>query len=409
VVRSVTVKSEVLMKLLELARRSTGASVAELVAPDDLAQPLFCSDQPDLEVMNDDCSSLGLSLHVADATDDARCLGWVGSFAALPVTGPSGGGGWLAVASADPEGLAADALWSLERIAELVEDHLDRAFEQERLDQLGEVLVSSQAHLQRVRNRLEASNDELEQFAYIAAHELVAPLRAVAVYAEVLERYVDDKATVSADQARACASEIRSGVGLMSQQVQYLMELSRTQTDAAQPEPVDLAGVVLEAVDNLAEPIAEVDAKIEVRALPVVAGRAVPLQSVFSNLISNALRYREPERTLVVTIDSEDLPEGPLVRVTDNGIGVDNDECRRIFQLFERSPDATHVPGSGIGLSLSRRIVEAFGASIGVDKADPVGSVFWIQFPPVSAVSSGLEEALSQAEEDFVDAGAGLG
>jgi len=369
--------------LLELTRVATGADVVEFV----LARPGYVPERVtgtdggiDQGIELDPVASSQTTL-VADtgAEDyDGTCADWVRSYASVPVTGPEAEPGWLVAANEKPDSFDASALVLLGRSARLVEDRLDRALEQVRLDDLGEQLRTNQVDLQATQDRLELSNQELEQFAYIAAHELVAPLRSVAVYAEVLE--AGDQNTTE-QQRRECVSEIRAGLQRMTQQVQYLLELSSAQrsADPNANEVVSVDEVVQAAVDTLNVQLAEIDAQVFVGPLPVVTATAVPLQSVFANLISNAIRYRDSTRQLKLSITYLETAAGPRVLVADNGSGVEPAHRRRIFRLFERA--STTEAGSGIGLALSRRILDAFDATIGVEDNPDGGVVFWIQFP----------------------------
>lgn len=306
--------------------------------------------------------------------DEARS----GSIAVVPVTGASAESGWLVVTSRQSEQLGEGSCDALDRVAALVEDWLDRSLEQSRIDQLSDTLQQNQETLQATRDRLALSNQELEQFAYIAAHELVAPLRAVAVYAEILGSVVPVVDTEQSKRGQHCAAEIQSGVALMNQQVQYLLELSRTQASASTSEPVDLRAVVDAALETLAEESSDAGAKVTVGDLPVVLARFVPLQSVFANLLLNAIRHRDASRPLEIVVSAKPVDDGWRVSVIDNGSGVDESDRVRVFGLFERA--SSTVEGSGIGLGLSRRIIEAFGGTIGIDPAPP-GSEFWIWLP----------------------------
>lgn len=365
-----------LRHLVELAASSTGADSAELVI---LGDPEFRIHAGTVSIGGHEEWSVQAQLagHVNDVIGvDGR----VKSLLTIPVTGPSAESGWLAVAHVDPDQLSDSALDSLGRVATLIEERLDRTVERIRLDQLGSVLRANQQELKVARDQLAATNTDLEQFAYIAAHELVSPLRSVAIYAEVLERLVPDSDTDSAARARQCADAIRSGVTTMNQQVQYLLEFSRAQGDATWVEPVDLDRVVKSALDTLAEPLDQADAVVVVNDLPVVSGREIPLQSVFANLIKNAVNYRHPDRQLHLEISAEiSADRSCRIMLADNGVGIDNDDRARVFQLFERA--STNAEGTGIGLALSRRIIEAYGGELGVDEGSPVGSVFWLELP----------------------------
>lgn len=303
---------------------------------------------------------------------------WVRSFAILPITGASAESGYILLASDEPN---ADASWLdlLLSSAAIIEERLDRTVEQRRIDQMAARLRTNQTELRAAHTRLEVANKELEQFAYIAAHELVAPMRAVAIYAEVLEDLAQEATDDVSQTAQACARSIRDGVSLMTQQVQYLLELSQGHADPAAVEAIDLHDVVSNALDTLAPTLNEADAVVNVGDLAVIHGKAVPLQSVFANLFSNAVRYRDPERDLVLDVRSEAEGNDIVITVTDTGSGVDEADSHRIFQLFERA--SVDPAGAGIGLALSRRIVESFGGEMGVRSAEPVGASFWMRFP----------------------------
>lgn len=368
--------------LLELTRSATRADVIEFVLrqSEPILERVAKSEADDRGVELD--VDAGANTAVVSDTQADEHTGvsaeWVRSFVSVPVTGPAAEPGWLVAASEKPDFFDASAIVVLGRSARLVEDRLDREVERNRLDDLGEQLRMNQLDLQATRDRLEVSNQELEQFAYIAAHELVAPLRSVAVYAEVLE--ARDQNTTE-QQRRECVTEIRSGLQRMTQQVQYLLELSsaHTSADPTANEVVSVDAVVQAAVDTLDVQLAEIGAVVNVGPLPVVSATWVPLQSVFANLISNSIRYRDPKHPLELSIYYEATSSGPRVLVADNGYGVEPSHRRRIFRLFERA--SSTEAGSGIGLALSRRILDAFDATIGVEDNPGGGALFWIQFP----------------------------
>lgn len=365
-----------LRHLVELACSATGADTAELVI---LGDPEFRLHAGTGNVGGH--PSWADSVQIGD-TDTAHIEGAATEahgLIAVPITGPSAESGWLAVANNSKVDLAASSVESLGRVATLIEERLDRTVERIRLDQLGSVLRANQEELKVARDQLAATNTDLEQFAYIAAHELVSPLRSVAIYAEVLERLIPQDDSDTADQARRCADAIRSGVTTMNQQVQYLLEFSRTQGTASSTEPVDVGDVVHSALDTLADSLEEANAVITVEEMPTVIAREVPLQSVFANLIKNAVTYRHPDRQLKLTISSETEDGNCRISIADNGVGIDAEDRSRVFQLFERA--STDAPGTGIGLALSRRIVEAYGGEIGIEEDSPVGSTFWLELP----------------------------
>jgi len=289
--------------------------------------------------------SARLGYENTDAPSDGGLADWVRSIAVAPLTGPSGEAGYLIAGHDEADRFDDTTLEVLSRVVGLAESYLDRTVEQVRMDRLGEVLHANEQQLREARNRLVASNEELEQFAYIAAHELVAPLRAVSLYAEVLEPLVTAK-----------------------------LELSNVQGDLSQISVLDLTDIVTSALTTLSAPLDEAGAIVEVGSLPKVRGRSVPLQSVFANLLSNSVRYRHPGRALKIEISAQEKDGQALVRVADNGVGIDPESQDRIFQMFERG--TTAIAGSGIGLALSRRIVEAVGGDLALLKSSDEGAEF---------------------------------
>lgn len=376
-----------LRQLVELAHSSTGASATKLVL---LGEKPFHINigEGNLDVQQDLSDTvIGSASELNEVHPD-----WIQSFISVPLTGPGAEAGWLAIASDRADAFDERMSDSVTRISSLIEQHLDRTVEHVRIDQLSATLQNNRQQLQFAKEQLAATNSELEQFAYIAAHELVAPLRTVSIYAEVLENICGDspvdgeQTEVKMARARQCTTAIRAGVTAMNERVQYLLDFSKAAEIASTLEPVDLDLVVHSALDTLAGHLEESDAVVNIGELPQVNGRITPLQSVFANLIANAVNYRDPDRQLVIDIRSELRGNNCRITVQDNGVGIDESDRTRVFQLFERA--SVNTSGSGIGLALTRRIVEAHGGTIGITDSPPVhGTAFWIDLPQIQAVS----------------------
>jgi len=366
----------ILQDLLELARSATDATHATFVLNGE-------DERVELSLPVESGIDLSTEQIVEPTVRTENIEGGRRTITTAPVIGPLAQAGWVAVAhdNIDPDQPRTRDVVS--QIARLIEERLDRDAEQVRLDELGELLRDNQERLHITRDELSLSNRELEQFAYIAAHELVAPLRAVAVYAEILESVAPTELTDDPTAIRNCVNEIRSGVQHMTRQVHSLLELSNNELDADAAEPTKLNTIVQSALDTLAQPLDELNAVVTVDDLPIVMAAPVPLQSVFANLFSNAIRYRSPERPLRIQVTTTTTSTGHRIEVIDNGSGVAEADQARIFNMFERA--STTKDGSGIGLALSRKIVNLFGASIGVAPASTEGSIFWLEFPALDA------------------------
>jgi len=366
-------------QLLHLACGAVGAEWAELVLDESAGHRLCVSLIDEASPINApagffDSPRSGVAEDFAELDNP--------DFAAIvcaPITGPSAEAGWVVAVHRDPAGLVPDAATFLDTVVELIEMQLDREVEHVRLDQLSEALREQQDALHVVQARLELSNTELEQFAYIAAHELLSPLRSVVVYTELLQSHLT---TLDSSQIEACANEIRRGVSVMDEQLHHLLKLSSTQQEAVDPVLVDLDAIVQECLTGAQPMLDEAQATVRVEALPKAMGRAVLLQSVFSNLVTNAIKYQEPGVPPSIRIFASESGSENHIHVEDNGPGIAPGDQQRVFGLFERA--STESSGSGIGLGLSRRIVEAFGGSIRYETADSGGSIFTLSFPKVT-------------------------
>lgn len=251
------------------------------------------------------------------------------------------------------------------RIEQMLRDANDTL--EHRVQQRTAELESSMAELAR-------SNRDLEQFAYIASHDLQGPLRNVRQGLELLDEHLRETAgDVFDNEANTLRHHVLESVERMDALIKGLLSYSRVErTGTATDTRVDLAAVVDDAVDELT--FQSNDVAIAVGPLPHVQGDRVQLRQVIANLVQNAMKYRSEERPLEVSISA--VPEGSSWRivVADNGIGVPADQQGKIFDLFRRG----HVgyPGTGLGLAICQRIVERHGGTIEVNSDGANGSEF---------------------------------
>jgi light-regulated signal transduction histidine kinase (bacteriophytochrome) len=232
------------------------------------------------------------------------------------------------------------------------------------------VLQAHSAELQR-------SNSELEQFAYIASHDLQEPLRKVASFTQLLQRRYAGQLDARADQYIEFAVD---GAKRMQALINDLLSYSRVGRSAREPALVSSDAALAQARANLAAPMEESGATIESGHLPLVLGELPLLTAVFQNLLSNALKFRgaKPPRVVITVSRDEDFW---LFSFTDNGIGIEPDYADRIFVIFQRLHERTAYPGTGIGLAMTRKIIEYFGGQIWLDTAYTDGARFLFTLP----------------------------
>jgi signal transduction histidine kinase len=229
-------------------------------------------------------------------------------------------------------------------------------------------LLSSMGNLTSKASELERSNRELEQFAYVASHDLQEPLRKVASFCQMLEsRY----ASQLDDRARQYISYAVDGAKRMQLLISELLTFSRVGQPGTSRSLVDLNAVAGEAVDRLDATITDSDAEVIVDDLPSVTGDATLLAQLFQNLIANSIKFRRMDEPPVIKISAERADGFWEFACTDNGIGIAPAHAERVFVIFQRLHPRDAYPGTGIGLALCRKIVDFHGGRIWVDERGP--------------------------------------
>lgn len=238
--------------------------------------------------------------------------------------------------------------------------------------------TQAETALAQSRDEFSKSNAELELFAYAASHDLSEPLRAISGPASLLARRYRGQLDPDADEL---IEFIVDGCRRMQTLIEGLLVYSRVGRVERPPETVDLDAVVRTVLSDLAPVAQEKQASITVEPLPTVQGEREQLGQVFQNLLSNALKFvadRPPE----VHVTAERQAADWRVTVTDNGIGIPAEQRERVFVLFKRLHGRQQYPGTGIGLALTRKIVERHGGEIGIaDGPDGYGVCFWFTIP----------------------------
>jgi PAS domain S-box-containing protein len=232
--------------------------------------------------------------------------------------------------------------------------------------------------LQLAVEALKRSNEALEQFAYIASHDLQEPLRMVASYTELLAQRYHGRLD---DQADKYIHHATDGARRLQVMVRDLLAYSRISARMPPAEPVDSAAVLADVLRILKPAIARGGARIAVGPLPVVIGDATELGQVLQNLIANALKFHGADAP-VIRIEARREQAEWTFSIADNGIGIDPKYHARIFEMFQRLNARSQYAGSGIGLAITRKLVERRGGRIWVDSAPGRGSTFCFTMPP---------------------------
>ncbi len=252
-------------------------------------------------------------------------------------------------------------------------------------DQIGIALTQSQLLEQETRQRQELarSNIELQQFAYVASHDLQEPLRMVSSYLQLLERRYKDQLDASANDFIHYAVD---GAARMQTLIQDLLAYSRVGTRQKPFELVNCTDVVEQAIANLEIIIAEYQATVTYNSLPELEADPTQLAQLFQNLIANAIKFHG-EQPPHAHIQAEEQKEEWLFSVRDNGIGIEAKSVERIFVIFQRLHNRTDYPGTGIGLAVCKKIVERHSGRIWVESELGQGATFYFTLPKQATLS----------------------
>ncbi len=245
------------------------------------------------------------------------------------------------------------------------------------LKQAQDALADKARELEVAMEDLRRSNTELEQFAYVASHDLQEPLRMVGSYCQLLARRYADKLD---DDAREFIAFAVDGAGRMQRLINDLLLYSRVGTRGKEPQAVALDDMLDRALANLKMAIEDADGRVTHDPLPTIMGDDVQMIQLFQNLIGNALKFHRdvpPE----VHVGTREEAGRWLVSVSDNGIGMEPAYFERIFLIFQRLNKRGEYPGTGIGLAICKKIVERHGGQITVESEPGRGSTFTFSLP----------------------------
>jgi signal transduction histidine kinase len=232
--------------------------------------------------------------------------------------------------------------------------------------------------LNALNTRLQQSNEDLRQFAHVASHDLREPVRKVKVYTGRLK---EDDASVFSTKARSYLEKIDSAANRMLTMIEGVLHYSTINSAGQETEAVDLNRIVRSIEADLELPIGEKKATLHYSQLPVIEGGAVLLYQLFYNLINNSLKFSRADVPCRIEIAAKIDGDQAMICLTDNGIGFDQEEAARIFDTFSRLNAKDKYEGTGLGLSLCKKIVARHGGDIEALGKKGVGSEFRIRLP----------------------------
>ena len=256
-----------------------------------------------------------------------------------------------------------------------VEEVLARVTHQLTIVHLNEQLANQNAQLQKLNAELMRSNAELEQFAYVASHDLQSPLQATIGYADMLLWKYD---SVLDENAKHYVNQIVQSGLRMKNLIQDLLAYSKLGNGQLNLQPVEAVAALQEALENLRQEIAATGAQINHSELPKVRGDRTQLTQLFQNLLSNAIKFRRSGVTPQINISWVAGDRGEFrFAVSDNGIGIPEEKFDCIFEAFRRLHSYQEYPGTGLGMAICKRIVTRHGGRIWVNSQPGEGTTFY--------------------------------
>lgn len=267
----------------------------------------------------------------------------------------------------------------------LVQEGIRKALEEE-----NQRRRESEEALQVASDNLRRSNQDLQQFVYVASHDLQEPIRAIHGFTSILARKLEPVLT---EETRKSMSQITSGAERMRTLIEGLLAYARVESRGEQFKSVDMNTLVNSIVqEDLKMRIEETGAQVTVEPLPVIQGDEGQLRMLFTNLISNALKYKREEAPRV-KVEAASGKHHNVISVQDNGIGFDQKHADRIFVMFQRLHSRNQYEGTGIGLALCKRVAERHGGTITAKSMPGQGSTFTVSFPKALTQSQSQDRA----------------
>lgn len=238
-------------------------------------------------------------------------------------------------------------------------------------------LLERNEQLTKFQDELIRSNAELQEFAYIASHDLQEPLRMISSYVQLLERRYKGKLDDDADQF---IDYVVDGADRMQKMIRGLLDYSRVGTKGMDFAETEFTNVLDQALTNLQASIQESGAVITHDPLPSISVDSLQMTQLFQNLIGNAIKFRN-SLPPAIHISAEQTADEWVFSISDNGIGIDPEYADRIFKVFQRLNTRDEYEGTGIGLSICKKIVQRHGGRIWLKSNNGSGSIFYFTIP----------------------------
>lgn len=259
--------------------------------------------------------------------------------------------------------------------------------------QANQRLTEYTAQLEASKLKLEAANEELNLFAYVASHDLNAPLRSISGFSERLQKKLSQRIELT-DQESQYFENILESCAWMKRLIDDLLKFSQASQKAQALQDVDLRAILDRAVLNLTASIKESAVVLDLSGFPqlgeaIVAGESSQIDLVFQNLLGNAIKFVAVDRPPLIKVRARPVGRFWQVEFEDNGIGIEARFYEKIMQLFQRLHNRDEYPGTGLGLAICKKIIDRHGGTIGVRSVPGSGSVFTVQIArePIDGVS----------------------
>src|SRR5665213_2843218 len=253
-------------------------------------------------------------------------------------------------------------------------------------------IMSDETARKQLQDSLSESNAALEQFAYVASHDLQEPLRTMSNYAQLLNKRYKGKFDEDGDRFLGFIVDASQRMSVL---IQDLLEYARATTEEERPTSVALDEDLEAALTHLTQAIEESGASITHDPMPTIEVDRGQMVRLFQNLIGNALKYRKPDQAPQIHVTAERVNREWIIAIRDNGIGFDPQYASKIFAPFKRLHQPDAFPGTGVGLAISRRIVEAHGGRIWAESQPGEGATFRFTLPVGGKPSKSHTESMA--------------